>query len=161
MSTQQCEAITKAGTRCTRAARPKSKYCWQHKGGKGSPHRSKSRSTSPRKSSPKKSASRKSSPKKSTSRKSSPRKTVTKKYVAKPAPEWAKLSSPSRASKSQSPSRLREEERLAEASRRLPRISENRVVSPQTLRRLSSITSPTGLRSGVPSRSPLRASAEY
>lgn len=31
VSSQQCAAITKAGTRCTRKAEPGSIYCWQHK----------------------------------------------------------------------------------------------------------------------------------
>jgi hypothetical protein len=30
MSSHQCEAITKAGTRCTRNAEPNSNFCWQH-----------------------------------------------------------------------------------------------------------------------------------
>jgi antitoxin component YwqK of YwqJK toxin-antitoxin module len=30
MSSYQCEAITKAGTRCTRNAEPNSNFCWQH-----------------------------------------------------------------------------------------------------------------------------------
>lgn len=30
VSTQQCKAITKKGTRCLRNAQPGSKYCWQH-----------------------------------------------------------------------------------------------------------------------------------
>lgn len=31
VASQQCEAITKAGTRCSRKAEAGSKYCWQHK----------------------------------------------------------------------------------------------------------------------------------